>query len=162
MKSIQTKQLDLNQTDLLCKTIANHIRDGDVFALTGELGAGKTTLVSTIAKYLDLKSGHLVSSPTYVIHHIYEAKLPIHHIDFYRLEHPGQIENLGFEEFLGKKGVAFIEWYEKFPQVWTGQHIEIRIHMSDLDHRIYTFSIREREVDHWEPLFEEILKNFSS
>ena len=139
MKSIKTPPLDLPQSQELARLIANHLQEKDVIALSGELGTGKTTFVSHVASHLDLQPGHHVTSPTYVIHHTYEAKFPIHHIDLYRLEHPSQIENLGFEEFLGIKGIAMIEWFEKFPKIYDGDVILIRIEFVDEQTRVYFF-----------------------
>ena len=156
MKSTQTPPLDLATSAKVSKIIAENIRSGDVLGLTGELGAGKTTLVSNLAKNLGLKDGYTVSSPTYVIHHVYEAKFPIHHIDLYRLEDSSQIENLGFEEFLGENGITIVEWFEKCPTLWTGPYLQIEITIPDELHRQYKFTIHSDSSNHWRNLLKEI------
>jgi tRNA threonylcarbamoyladenosine biosynthesis protein TsaE len=137
VKSIQTPSLNLEQADQLAGNLADQLKEGDVIGLSGDLGSGKTTFVSQLAKHLGIKEGFQVTSPTYVIHHIYEAKFPIHHIDLYRLEKPEQVEQMGFEEFLGLSGIALIEWFEKFPDIWKGDRIDIQIDMVDTNHRKY-------------------------
>jgi tRNA threonylcarbamoyl adenosine modification protein YjeE len=157
MKSIQTKPLNLEQSEKLCELIANHLQEGDVITLSGELGAGKTTLVSNIAKHLQLQPGFQVSSPTYVIHHIYEAKFPIHHIDLYRLENENAVVHLGFEEFLGQRGIAFIEWFEKFPNLWKENRIRIDIRMPNITHRTYEFTFEGSKIpEHWNKMSKSL------
>ncbi len=158
---ISTKPINLNQSAELCAVIAKHLHNGDVVALSGDLGAGKTTLVSNIAKNMQLDKSATVSSPTYVIHHIYPARLPIHHIDLYRLEHAGAAASMGFEEFLGEEGVAFIEWFEKFPTLWTGSTLYIQIQIANADQRIYTFKTTGPQLKHWTGMFDEIQKKWN-
>lgn len=158
---ISTKPISLAASQELCAVIAKHLQSGDVVALSGDLGAGKTTLVSNIAKNMDLEKNTTVSSPTYVLHHIYPAKMPIHHIDLYRLENPDAVVSMGFEEFLGEQGVAFIEWFEKFPHLWTGSTLHIQIQIQDMDHRTYTFMITGPKKQHWLGMFDEIEKKWN-
>ena len=156
MNSIKTKPLALDQIDRLAAVVAKHVQEGDVIALSGDLGAGKTTFVAQFVNHMKPEPEVSVSSPTYVIHHIYPAKMNIHHIDLYRLDNPDAIEALGFEEFLGEKGVALIEWFEKFPKLWTGPTLHIQINISDMDSRIYTFSTTGAPQHHWEKMQLEI------
>jgi tRNA threonylcarbamoyladenosine biosynthesis protein TsaE len=85
---------------------------GEVLALTGELGAGKTVFVKGLALGLNIKD--VITSPTFVLVKSYEGRLSLHHIDFYRLENPLDLESIGFEYFLCGGGVVAIEWAEKF------------------------------------------------
>lgn len=161
MKSIQTKPLNLEASQQISKTLSKFLMEGDVVALGGELGAGKTTLVSNLAKHLGITNGEHVSSPTYVIHHIYQATFPIHHIDLYRLENFAQIENMGFEEFFGKNGIVIAEWFEKFPQIWTGDLLKINIELLDIDTRRYHFEILSKKThERFEKLLCEINELF--
>jgi len=85
---------------------------GRVFALSGDLGAGKTELVKGIAR--GLGTATRVHSPTFTLVNEYGGgRLPLFHLDLYRLESPGQIIAAGLEEFLHPEGVAVVEWAEK-------------------------------------------------
>ena len=83
----------------------------DVIALTGDLGAGKTTLIQGIAAGAGVKD--YVTSPTFIIINEYQGKLPFYHVDLYRLDNIEQIEELGIEEYFNKGGICVIEWAEK-------------------------------------------------
>jgi tRNA threonylcarbamoyl adenosine modification protein YjeE len=160
MNSIKTKPLTCNQADALSGIVANHIQPGDVVALSGDLGAGKTTFVSLFTNHMKPEPEVAVTSPTYVIHHIYPARMNIHHIDLYRLESGSVIDSLGFEEFLGQDGVALIEWFERAPKLWTGPTLSIRIEIVDMEHRTYEFSTIGKDQPHWLAMRNEIKKNF--
>lgn len=86
--------------------LAQHLKPGDVLALEGDLGAGKTTFTKGLAQGLGVK--RTVNSPTFTIVKEYVGRLPFYHIDAYRLEDAG--EELGFEEYLEGGGVTVVEW----------------------------------------------------
>ena len=98
----------------LGKLLARVLAKNDVVYLTGELGAGKTTLVRGIARGLGY-NGH-VTSPTFTLMNIYDADIDIFHFDFYRLQ-GNDLADLGLEEYLEKDGLSLIEW----PQVADNQ-----------------------------------------
>lgn len=87
--------------------LAAVLRAGDVVYLSGELGAGKTTLVRGAARKLGYRDP--VTSPTFTIMNIYQTNPPIYHFDFYRLEN-NDLQDLGLEDYLEKDGIAFVEW----------------------------------------------------
>jgi tRNA threonylcarbamoyladenosine biosynthesis protein TsaE len=94
------------------RRLATELRAGDVVALTGEIGAGKTCLVKGIA--LGLGVAQDVTSPTFTIIHEYcGGRLPLYHVDLYRLESTQQMIAIGIEEYLRGDGVTVIEWAEK-------------------------------------------------
>lgn len=89
---------------------------GEVFALTGDLGAGKTQFVKGVVS--GLGSDAAVTSPTFTLVHEYAGgRHPLYHFDFYRLETPAAVIALGFDEFLEGEGVCVIEWADKFPDL---------------------------------------------
>lgn len=85
---------------------------GDVIALTGTLGAGKTRLVQGLAQGLEVSDSY-VSSPTFILVHAHEGRLPLYHIDLYRLETGAEIDSIGLDEYLEGEGVAAVEWADK-------------------------------------------------
>jgi tRNA threonylcarbamoyladenosine biosynthesis protein TsaE len=88
---------------------------GDVIALAGELGAGKTTLVRGLAQGMGL-SGDEVASPSFTLVNEYQGPLPLFHIDLYRLGSEQELREIGYEEYLSEtEGVAVIEWADKIP-----------------------------------------------
>ncbi|PIR26013.1 MAG: tRNA (adenosine(37)-N6)-threonylcarbamoyltransferase complex ATPase subunit type 1 TsaE [Deltaproteobacteria bacterium CG_4_10_14_0_2_um_filter_43_8] len=107
----------LQETQKMAKELASHLKKGDVLALSGELGAGKTTFIAALARALGVSETTYVSSPTFTIMNVYEGRVPLYHFDFYRLEHEDEVKELGMEEYLYGNGICFIEWAEKFPSV---------------------------------------------
>jgi tRNA threonylcarbamoyladenosine biosynthesis protein TsaE len=109
-------ELELNshspeQTQLLGDYLGELAQKADIFLLLGELGTGKTCLVQGIARGLGVKE--YAFSPSFVILREYHGRLPLYHIDFYRLDHIGEIVDLGLEEYFYGDGVCVIEWAEK-------------------------------------------------
>lgn len=91
--------------------LGRRLQSGDVIALTGDLGAGKTTLTQAIARGMGITAD--VSSPTFALIHEYPAPTPLFHIDPYRLDRPEDFADLGFEEYFQRGGVVIIEWADK-------------------------------------------------
>jgi tRNA threonylcarbamoyladenosine biosynthesis protein TsaE len=91
--------------------LGNLLLDGDLIAINGDLGAGKTCLIKGIA--LGLKSMENISSPSFSIINEYTGRSPIFHFDLYRLNKQEEIEELGYEEYFFDEGVTLIEWAHK-------------------------------------------------
>ena len=101
------------------------LKEGDVIALIGELGTGKTTLTQGIAYGLRVGKECYVTSPTFTIINEYKGRVPVYHLDFYRIESPSEIKNLGLEEYLFGEGVAIIEWAEKIEEFLPREYLMI-------------------------------------
>jgi len=99
------------QTQLLGSYLGKLAQTGDIFLLVGDLGTGKTCLVQGIAYGLGIKE--YAFSPSFVIIREYHGRLPLFHVDFYRLDHIEEIANLGLEEYLYGEGICVVEWAEK-------------------------------------------------
>lgn len=83
-----------------------------VIGLSGEMGSGKTTLVQAICRGLGARA--LATSPTYALVHHYEAgSTPVYHVDCYRLKHPDEARDLGFDDMIRENAVVLIEWPER-------------------------------------------------
>lgn len=95
------------------RSIAAELRPGDVVALCGQLGAGKTHVVKGILA--GLGSNEEVTSPTFSLVHEYQkARLPVFHFDFYRMEHERELLNIGWDEYLDEPGIVIVEWADLF------------------------------------------------
>jgi tRNA threonylcarbamoyladenosine biosynthesis protein TsaE len=92
------------------REFASRLKEGDVVALFGPLGGGKTTFVKGVAS--GLKTKDAVTSPTFVLLNVYAGKIPLYHFDFYRLEQASELEALNLEDFLFGGGICLIEWPE--------------------------------------------------
>jgi tRNA threonylcarbamoyladenosine biosynthesis protein TsaE len=115
------------------KKLAAKLQTGTILALTGQLGAGKTTLIQGIAQGLGIKD--LVTSPTFILINEYPAKIPLVHLDLYRLDSEAQIEDLGIEEYFEKPAVMVVEWAEKLGTLLPGKAKKISIEIIDENKR---------------------------
>jgi tRNA threonylcarbamoyladenosine biosynthesis protein TsaE len=98
------------------RRLAADARPGDVWALSGDLGAGKTHFVQGVAAGLGIAA--TVTSPTFNLLHEYEGgRLPLFHFDFYRLRTAAEALALGLDEYLAAGGLTIIEWAGKFPEL---------------------------------------------
>src|SRR5689334_21452198 len=104
---------DLAATTALGIRLAAVLEPGDVIALIGELGAGKTHLVRAIAEGLGIADSRVVNSPTFVLLQEYAARLPIYHLDAYRLSGAGDLFDLGIHETFERGGVTLVEWADR-------------------------------------------------
>ena len=101
-----------NETFEIAKRLAESFQGKEVVFLMGELGAGKTVFAKGIAAGLGLEDVNQVSSPSFTLVNIHQAKYPVFHIDLYRLGKNSEIEDLGWEDYLDR-GVIIVEWAEK-------------------------------------------------
>lgn len=105
--------------------------------LTGNLGAGKTTLVKGIAEGRGAAAPEEVSSPTFTLIHEYGDPPRVYHADLYRLETARQAATLGLDELIGRDALVLIEWGERFPELWPPDRTEIEIRREGEDQRIF-------------------------
>lgn len=118
------------ETMQLGQEIGTRLFAGAVVALIGPLGAGKTTLTRAIALQLGA-DGHQIASPTFALIHEYPARLPICHIDAYRLNSSDELLALGIDEYLTGAGVCIIEWADRVAGVLPNQRLQIELALSD-------------------------------
>jgi tRNA threonylcarbamoyladenosine biosynthesis protein TsaE len=105
--------------------LAHHLRPGDVVALSGELGAGKTCFIQGLAAGLGVTGP--VTSPTFIMIAEHAGRWPLYHVDLYRTGSLAEIRALGLEELLGGAGITVIEWAEKAEPLLPDRTIRIRI-----------------------------------
>ncbi len=106
------------ETMLLAKDIGSNANPGDIYALTGDLGSGKTTFMKGFAQGAGVHNTDEVKSPTFVLMHVYEGRVPIYHFDLYRLDELKDMSAINLEEFMGDRGgISCIEWAEKAEKI---------------------------------------------
>ena len=104
----------LEETLAFASETAGYLKAGDVMALEGDLGAGKTVFVKGLAMGLNLKNPDEVKSPTFVLMHLYPTSIPLYHFDLYRLEKDQDIDSIGLEDFIhDSQAIICIEWAQK-------------------------------------------------
>ena len=108
------------------RQLGEKLRSGDVLAMTGELGAGKTCFVKGVAAGLGVMQE--ITSPTFTLINEYRGgRLPLVHIDLYRLETVREAANIGIEDYLGGPGVTVIEWAERIASLLPPRTIHIQL-----------------------------------
>lgn len=109
--------------------LAALLEPGDVLALAGDLGAGKTCLVQGIARGLGVDEP--VTSPTFNLLLVHPGRLTLYHFDLYRLDDVLELDDIGFYETLEADGVSAIEWGDRFPGALPVDHLSIVIHLAE-------------------------------
>lgn len=147
----QGDSINVSQQDLILKSsspestreigaiIASACRSGDVIALSGELGVGKTTLTQGIARGLGIRTS--VTSPTFVlVKHYAGDQAHLAHIDLYRLESEEEAMALDLDELFYGGSVVVVEWSDRFPSVLPEQHLRVAIGYDGSDGRVIAIS----------------------
>jgi len=132
----------LEETLALGRKLAERFSPGDVVALSGALGAGKTSLVKGIA--LGLGVAEPVTSPTFTLIQEYDGRIPLYHIDLYRITDPDQLDDLGIEEYLEGDGVTVIEWPEKAGGLFSSRALAVGVIVLDGGRRRFTVEGMDR------------------
>jgi tRNA threonylcarbamoyladenosine biosynthesis protein TsaE len=122
------------ETVALGERLARDLPARGVVLLTGNLGAGKTTLAKGIVSGLGAAPADEVSSPTFTLIHEY-GNGRVYHVDLYRLEEPRELATLGLEELFDRDALVLIEWGERFGRFLPAERTEIRIRALDRDER---------------------------
>ena len=123
------------------------LKAGDVVALTGELGAGKTVFTKGIAAGLGFEDSDSVTSPTYKILNRYEGRVIINHLDAYRLAGPGDFSDIGGDDLLGGDAVCIIEWAQRIKTVLPSHTVSVDIQVLSAAARKLELVIPEKRRD---------------
>lgn len=126
------------QTQSVGRVMGRLARAGDVFLLTGDLGAGKTCLTQGIL--WGLGGDEYARSPTFVLICEYPARLTLYHMDLYRLDSFDEVVDLGLEEYIFGDGVCVVEWADKAFDAFPGEHVRVNIRDTGGDGRAITVS----------------------
>lgn len=141
----------LEETEYFAQQLAHLLEAGDVLTLEGDLGAGKTTLTKAVAKGLGITRN--VSSPTFTIVKQYEGRLPLNHLDVYRLSESD--EDLGWDELFYGDAVSIVEWAQYIDEELPKDRLAIEMYREgDTERRIELKPVGQR----YERLCEELMK----
>lgn len=120
------------ETKKIAENLASYLKPGDVITLEGDLGAGKTTFTKGLAVGMGIK--RVVTSPTFTIIKQYNGKMPLYHMDAYRLENSD--EDIGFDEYFYGKGVTVVEWAKYIGEYLPEERLAIAIKTNEKNRTI--------------------------
>jgi len=125
----------LKETQSLGEKIGKNLGSKLVIGLSGSLGSGKTSFVQGLARGLDVPESYYITSPTYSLIHEYPGRIPLFHIDLYRIRRRDEIEGTGLYEILDRFGIFAIEWPELILNDLPADYMEMRFEITDDDKR---------------------------
>jgi len=117
------------------EALGKRLKPSQVVALIGELGAGKTCLIKGIAKGLKVHSKDEVHSPSFTLINEYSGKVPIYHMDLYRLDSEDEFCELGYEDYFYGDGVTLVEWAERIKSLLPKGTIKIKLKVKGMQKR---------------------------
>ena len=120
----------LEQTAAFGNILGRIARAGDIITLEGPLGAGKTALTQAIARGLGVDPHIYVTSPTFSLLHEYQGRVPLYHMDLYRLAGEDEIEALGFSEYFYGSGLTVVEWPERLGSLMPPDRLHVELLIS--------------------------------
>ena len=129
-QTVHFDAVDEAATAELGRRLATVLFPGAVIGLIGQLGAGKTCLVRSIAEGLDIADPRAVSSPTFVLIQEYNARLPIYHFDAYRLHSDAEFFDLGAHEYFQGQGVCLVEWADRVTGCLPAERLVVHIQVT--------------------------------
>ncbi len=123
------------------------LRGGEIIGLSGELGSGKTCFVRGLAQGMEVDKRAWVRSPSFTLINEYDGRVPLYHIDLYRLSGASEIEELNLREVLFSEGVSVIEWFERIPEGEVDEYLHIAFNHRDSSKRQLTFAAYGRRYE---------------
>jgi tRNA threonylcarbamoyladenosine biosynthesis protein TsaE len=117
---------------------------GTIIGFFGDLGSGKTTLIKGVAKGLGVDE--LVKSPSFVVVTEYKGKLPVYHIDLYRIANSNELPEIGFEQYLYGEGISLVEWAERAGNLLPPDTVKIKFEIINHNQRKITISNLDQPI----------------
>jgi tRNA threonylcarbamoyladenosine biosynthesis protein TsaE len=149
---------NLPATQKLGNVIGQLAQPGHIILLEGELGSGKTTLTQAIGHGLHVDKTNYITSPTFSIIHEYSGRIPLYHMDFYRIADRQEFEELGIDEYLYGSGLSVVEWPERLADLTPGNHLKLCLKITGDTSRALTISAKGSG---WGEYLQAILKLFN-
>lgn len=147
----------LRETEKLGRILGGISREGDVILLSGTLGAGKTTLTRFIARGLGVPSDSYVTSPSFSLMNQYFGRIPLYHIDCYRLEDEDDVEASGLIDYIVAEGLTVVEWPDRLGSLIPDDRLEIILTAGDEEVRYATVTAHGKA---WQKRLPEIDREF--
>ena len=122
------------------KRLGKLLIGGEIIGLTGELGSGKTCFVRGLAQGLEVDPSAWVRSPTFTLINEYDGRLPLFHIDLYRIAGARELEELNLSEYLFSDGVSVVEWFDRLPKGEVEEYLQVRFEHGGANKRKLTFT----------------------
>ncbi len=141
--TIKTNSAD--ETIAIGERLGKLLSPGNVIALYGDLGAGKTTLTRGIAAGIGLDAD--IHSPTFTLIHEHAGRIPIYHVDLYRLSSEQEVETLGLEEYIYSDGVTIIEWGDRMKSMLPVERLDITLKMTGDTERQLIFETNSEKIE---------------
>ena len=151
MVVLQTKSN--SETIRIGKHIGSLLLPGDIVALVGELGAGKTQFIKGLATGVGVGKSTYISSPSFTLINEYEGKVRFYHIDLFRLKSEKEAEELGLEEYFQGTGITAIEWADKIPFLLPPEILWIHIRYTGENTRSFEIAGKGKQ-------YERLMKSF--
>ena len=142
------------ETERIGSLLGTMLIPGDVIALAGELGSGKTTLVRGLAQGMGFSADD-VASPSFTLVNEYAGPLPLFHIDLYRLGDERELREIGYEEYISETGVAVIEWADRVRKAIPHESLWITLRYEGAEQREI---VMQPQGDRYEKMIEELKK----
>ncbi|KAF0154397.1 MAG: ATP-binding protein [Syntrophaceae bacterium] len=146
MALVEIESESAEQTFAIGFAVGEKAGEGDIFALSGELGAGKTCFTGGLARGLGVGESYTITSPTFTLINEYPGRYRFYHFDVYRLNRIGELDDLGYDEYVSGKGVVAIEWAEKIANALPPDVISIKFMYVDENKRIISISGPQKRV----------------
>lgn len=119
----------------LGRQLGSLLMAGDLVALNGELGSGKTTFSKGLCLGCEVPDALRVKSPTFTMMSEYQGRIPVYHFDFYRISTLQELEAIGWDELTGGDAAIVVEWASRIPDAWPNDYLEISFSDLDVDTR---------------------------
>ena len=135
---MQRRSRNPEETQQLGLEFAAQLSQGSVLSLSGELGSGKTEFVKGLARGLGVADP--VTSPTFTLVHEHTAgRIPLYHMDLFRIDGEDDLDEIGFDDYLSRDGVCAIEWADKFRGRLPAEALLLRFEIGKRDERLITW-----------------------
>jgi len=133
---IQITSRSAEETRTLGEKLGLCLTSGMILALTGDLGSGKTAFIQGLAKGLEVSENYHITSPTYTLINEYPGRIPLYHVDLYRLEHSDDFENIGLYEIIDNNNIVAIECADRMTGEIFSEYLTLHLDIADDETRI--------------------------
>ena len=135
------------RTRALGRRLGRLLAGGEILGLSGDLGSGKTCFVHGLAEGLDVGGDSWVRSPTFTLVNEYEGRLPLVHVDLFRVAPGAEMEDLHLEEYFSSGSVCVVEWFERLTEVRVEEFLGVGFRYVDEERRALRFAARGRRYE---------------